>query len=252
MTRVRHAAVIGVVVAGVLTASAGAHRSVGPFNFHPPTTTECVNVSYCVAVAGPWVVVPAHGEATFLMSCPLRLGYLIGGTDARASSPQVHVWFDGTLGAPIGAPPASRRFGAVLLFHAASYNGQVGLFQPILGCVTLPPASKITTVSLVRQMLVPGTPPATAADLRAKQVVLAHLVEQTASENCPRDDKLVGSWDALAFNSNLPPALSYAAAETTRLTRVGNAIHALFQVTNVLLDPLAPQALVQVGAVCEP
>jgi hypothetical protein len=252
MRRIRGAVVLGVVAAGVLIASAGAHPSVGPFNFHPPTTTECVNVSYCVAVAGPWVVVPAHGEASFLMSCPLRLGYLIGGTDARSSSPEVHVWFDGTLGAPIGSPPASRRFGAVLLFHATSYDGKVGLFQPILGCVTLPPASKITTVSLVRQALIPGTLPATAADLRAKEVVLAHLVEQNASESCPRDDKLVGSWDALAFNTNLPPSLSYADAETTRLTPAGNAIHALFLVTNALLDPLAPQAVVQVGAACEP
>ena len=42
------------------------------------------------------------GEATFLFGCPERRAFMVGGTDARASSGEVRVRFDGRLGAPNG------------------------------------------------------------------------------------------------------------------------------------------------------
>ena len=113
-----------------------------PFYLVPSPTKECRNVSNCVAVSGPWVVVPAKGEATFLFGCPVRRGFVVGGTDARASSSNVQVWFDGQLGAPIGFPPSAVKDGAVLLFHAVTDNARPGSFQPILGCVSLTPSNK--------------------------------------------------------------------------------------------------------------
>ena len=40
----------------------------------PQTTQECNKVKVCVHVVGPWVAVPATGEATLLLECPKRQG----------------------------------------------------------------------------------------------------------------------------------------------------------------------------------
>ena len=155
----RYRAVIVLPVAVALVAVAvGPSRAVmhagGPFYFAPPSTDECKSLANCSASVGPWVAVPAHGEATFLIGCPEPYGYLVGGTDARASSGNIHVWFDGNLGSPIGRVSAQ---GAVLLFHAASGNGQAGSFRPILGCLTLKPKNKVSTIAFVSARSVPGT-----------------------------------------------------------------------------------------------
>src|SRR4029079_9843624 len=69
--------------------------------------------------------------ATFLVTCPKRRGF-VGGSDTRASSKDVQVWFDGQVGAPV---PQSVTTGAFLLFHAVTTNGRPGSFQPTIGCV---------------------------------------------------------------------------------------------------------------------
>jgi hypothetical protein len=223
-----------------------------PFYLVPSPTKECHNVSNCVAVSGPWVVVPAKGEATFLFGCPVRRGFIVGGTDARASSSNVRVWFDGQLGAPIGFPPSSVKEGGVLLFHAVTDNERPGSFQPILGCVSLTPSSKVATVSLRRAAVLPGTTPGAALDLRAKEVVLSRLTSQPTTESCPPREQLVGSWSALAFDTTAPPGPPYVGAATVKTVAVGDQVHAVFHVLGILLVPLAPLVWAQVGAMCEP
>jgi hypothetical protein len=240
-------------LAAVTLAGSGLARTAGtPFYLVPAPTKECRNVSNCVAVSGPWVVVPAKGEATFLFGCPVRRGFIVGGTDARASSSDVRVWFDGQLGAPIGFPPSSIKEGGVLLFHAVTDNQRSGSFQPILGCVSLTPSSRVATVSLRRAAALPGTTPGAPVDLRAKLVVLSRLTSRATTESCPKGEKLVGSWNALAFDTTAPPAPPYTSAATVKTVAVGNEVRAAFHVLGILLAPLAPLVWAQIGAMCEP
>jgi hypothetical protein len=241
------------VVACALRSGPGFAQVAGsPFYLVPSPTTECLGVANCVANSGPWVMVPANSEATYLFGCPKRRSFTVGGTDARGSSPQVRVWFDGALGAPIGSPPAARAQGAVLLFHAETNNGEAGSFQPIVGCVSLVTASKIATVSLLRAARLPGTPTSSPLDLRAQQFVLAPTSRDVGTESCGKGEKLVGSWSAVAFNTTQPPDPSYAHAVSVSTSMAGNKVHARFRIMlPTLLTPLAPETIVQIGAMCE-
>jgi len=236
------------VLAASLTAGAPARPAGSPFYLVPSPTNECQKVKNCVGVTGPWVVVPAKSEATFLFGCQTRRGFVVGGTDARASSPRVRVWFDANLGAPIGFPPSNSKLGAVLLFHAVAGDGKQGWFQPTIGCVSLTDKSKRSTVAAL-----PGTPPGPAVDLRAENVLLRPekgTSEQTKALRCPKGEKPVGSWSALSFNTTAPPDSAFAGAATARTVISGDRVIGSFHM-NRLFGPLAPQAFIQIGAMCE-
>ncbi len=225
-----------------------------PFYLLPAATKECQNVTHCKGVSGPWVAVPANGEATYLFGCPMRRSFVVGGTDARASSSDIRVWFDGQLGAPIGAPRISAKNGGVILFHAAADNHKPGSFQPILGCVSLTDLSKRSTVSARLAAAVPGTAPGVPVDLRSSQVELGlatGLRIPTYNVACPKSERLVGSWSAAAFGTATPPDPSFAKAIAIETTLVGNTVHATFALRR-LFGVLAPVAWAQVGAMCEP
>ncbi len=244
-------ALAAAVLPFVFSASAATAASAkGPFYLVPAPTHECVRVKNCVAVTGPWVVVPPAQPATFLFGCPTRHGFTIGGTDARASSKSVRVWYDGGLGAASGFPAVNAKGGSVLLFHADSEDAKLSWFQPVLGCVSLTPKNKRSTLSAT---VLPGTPSAAPLDLRAINVELfpgarKGLVPSTPAR-CLRNEKLVGSWTALAFaRTGGPPDLSYANAVSIKAIRLGNRV----QGTVTLLRSMPYQAEVQIGAMCEP
>lgn len=236
-------------VATLATSGSAKQPSPGrPFYLVPSLTKECQNVKDCVGVPGPWIVVPARGEATYLFGCPARRAFIVGGTDARASSKSIRVWFDGKLGAPIGVPRGSKG-GAILLFHATANNGKEGTFQPILGCVTPTQRSKRSTVAVL-----PGTPPGAPLDLRTEQFGLKlnrPLLKHTTTVGCPKNERLVGSWSALAFASTGPPDLAYAKAVTVTIVAAGGKVHADIEKSRVF-GPFAPRAWAQIGAMCEP
>jgi hypothetical protein len=237
-----------------LAAVAGSAAADNPFYLVPSVTKECEKVSHCRSVSGPWVSVPATGEATFLFGCPERRGFMVGGTDARASSGEVRVWFDGRLGAPIGVPKANATQAAVVLFHAATSNGRIGSFQPLLGCVSLAESSKRATESARVASALPGKSPSAPADLRAEMVELnlaTGLAKNTTTLGCPAGERPVSSWSALALNTTTPPSARYERAITIRARIVGRRVVGTFR-TARLFGYLAPEAWAQVGAVCEP
>jgi hypothetical protein len=235
-----------VVLAGTASAAQG------PFYLVPSPTKECQGVANCEAAVGPWVAVPASGEATFLFGCPLRFGFLVGGTDARASSAHIRVWFDGQLGASGGFPASDSADGAVLLFHGESDDARSGAFQPILGCVSLKNTSKLATVSLQLTAATPGTPPGPPLDLRANTVVLGAGSLTRTTVRCPGRETLIGSWSAYAINTSGPPSAAYLKAVMITTVIRGGRVHGSFQIGTPLLTPLAPLAWAQVGAMCEP
>ena len=234
--------------AGVLSSGA---RPDSPFYLVPTPTKECSGVTNCEAEPGPWVSVPAHGETTYLLACPRRRTYLVGGTDARASSPGIRVWFDGQLGPSGGFPPIGAATGAAVLFHAVSENGTAGTFQPILGCVSLRNETRNATVSFV-YAAGPGGHPGPPLDLRASSVVVEPGMKRGTSVGCARNEKLVGSWSSYALQTTGPPARRYASAVTVTTATANGAVHAVFHVGRAAVTGLAPESWVQVGAMCQP
>jgi len=238
-----------VLAAATLAANGLASTSGTPFYLIPSPTRECNNVPDCLAVTGPWVVVPANGEATFLLQCPSPKGFLVGGTDARSSSSAVRVWFDGQLGSPISAPSTQSGTGAALLFHAATNNDEPGSFQPILGCISL---KQLTPRSL---FAAPGATPSAPPELRSTHVVLEPGVvygprTRGTSVHCLGKQKPVGSWTALAFFPPGPPDLSHISGVRIRTVVTGNTVRALISSPLSLFNGGAfPE--VQIGAICE-
>src|SRR5581483_7089148 len=113
-------AVAAGVAAGALIAAAPASA-----------TNECRGLNPCVAVAGPWVVVPT-GPATprvaarYELSCPR--GWVVGGTDAELSDRAIDLAFLGTSGITT----------ARTMQFLGTYSGAAGrapTFRPHIGCV---------------------------------------------------------------------------------------------------------------------
>jgi hypothetical protein len=233
-------------VAAALAGSASATGPSGPFYLVPSPTTECQGIKNCVGTRGPWVDVPASGEATYLFGCPQRLGFIVAGTDARASSRDIRVWFDDSTGGRIG-PLVKPKPTSVLLFHAASESGRSGWFQPIIGCVSLIPKNKRSTTSASA-----GVPPAPAPDLVAESLVprsAADLGVQRKGLACPVNRRAASSWGAFGLYTSNPPDASFNDAITIHTELRGRRVIALFHL-NRLFSVLAPRLWVQVGAVC--
>ena len=106
-------------------------------------TNECHGIPSCIRVPGPWVVVPAHGTATYLLTCPNGRS-VVGGLDAQATSRDVRVSFDGRLGAPVQPGQTTTRYA---FFRAVSVSGRTQAFQPLLGCIPTQGGGGRSTVS---------------------------------------------------------------------------------------------------------
>jgi hypothetical protein len=251
MRRQRRSGVVllAALTAGVLAGGSLAKPSRGPFPLAPSRTQECHNLAYCFGIAGLWVVIPAHGEATYLFGCPPRSetkgAFLLGGTDALASSGSVRVWYDGKLGAPIGAQTP----GSGLLFHAVTNDGSQGSFRPILGCISLSQATKRSTVSARRYATGPaGGQSAQTPRPRATNLILAPGDTLPATAGCLRTEKLVGSWSAVAYGTAGPPRLPPPKAVKIVTHETRGTVSAEITTANSI-----PYLIhIQIGAICEP
>ncbi len=232
-----------VLVAAVLPGTVLARTAAPPAQ----TTQECNKVKVCVHVIGPWVAVPATGEATWLLECAKRQGS-VGGTDVRASSTHIHVWFEGQISAPITQGTTT---GSFLLFHAVSDNGQPGSFEARLGCIPVKKTSSSRSTVSARSAMaqLPGTVGGVPLDPRATTVVLQPGSIQTTSEACPKKEHSLGNWSALAFITTSPPAVPLFKDVSVRTT-VGDdgTVKASIQTTSALT--VDDQGEVQIGSVC--
>jgi hypothetical protein len=255
VTGVRWLALVAAVLVVTAAACFGVARGAdSPFYVVPPQkatpTHECRNLGYCYGVKGPWVVVPPHAEATFLLGCPERAAtkgaYLLGGADSRASSPAVRVWYDGRLGTPLGVQ-TTRSSLSGLLFHATADNGKAASFQPVVGCISLKEASKRSTIS-ARAAMPPSTshaapPPA----YRVANVILAPGWDRVIPVSCHARERLVGAWSAVAYGTSAPPVLPPAGAVRTAMSTSGRTARA-----DVRTATSVPYLIrIQVGALCE-
>ena len=251
MTRSFHRLVVApslfVLAVATVAGSSRARPAAGPFYVPPSTTHQCAKLPYCYGITGPWIVVPAHGEATFLFGCPAKATgkYLLAGTDSLASSKHVRVWWDGELGAPIG----QQRVGSALLFHATTNNGKPGSFQPVLGCINLVQAGKRSTVSVRRAAAPPGTPrSAPAFRPRTKRLILEPGWTRSTSVSCLKKENLVGSWSAVGFGTSGPPVLPKPGAVRVTTREVGNTVLAVIRTAPSVRYLIQ----IQIGAMCQP
>jgi hypothetical protein len=218
---------IAVALAVVVLAAIGASGA--------GATSECLGVRTCIDGPGPWVAVPARGEALFLLEGPRRQGTVVG-VDSLASSRDVHVTFDGLLGGPVGP---SRTTGSYAFFRAVSGRHQLGLFEPRIGCAPPPNSGPQTTAF---QLTPAGLPlNIVATTLPVTPGAVRHL-----TLGCVRGQSLVDSWNATAFPAPVSPALA-GAIRVERLLKGGQV-----SITIVASEtlPRAAHALVQIGVRC--
>jgi hypothetical protein len=203
-------------------------------------TTECRGIQACIRVAGPWVVVPARGNATYLLSCPGGRS-VVGGLDARATSRDVRISFDARLGAPVQPGVTTTRYA---LFHAVSVSGRVQAFQPLLGCVPVQGGGGRSTVSAY------VTAPGQSLEYRSRIAVLAPGSLGFAKVSCVGKERLVGSWHALAFRTKEPPPLANASRVHASRVVAGKKVVVSASASDGL--SIDVHAIVQAGAECAP
>jgi len=203
-------------------------------------TNECHGIPSCIRVPGPWVVVPAHGTADYLLVCPQGRS-VVGGLDAQATTRDVRVSFDGRLGAPVQPGQTTTRYA---LFHAVSVSGKKQAFQPFLGCIPTQGGGGRSTVSA---RVVPVGQP---LEYRSRIVVVGPGDVKFGRVTCQKTEKLVGAWHAIAFRTKQPPNLGKVGLVSAHHEIVGKKV----VVTASSTDALSPDvhAIVQVGAECAP
>jgi hypothetical protein len=197
---------------------------------------ECDGVPKCISVPGPWVVVPRHGVATYLLECPGRRG-VVGGLDAQLTTQDVRLTFDGLIASPVSPGRTTTRYA---FFRAVSTLGRRGAFEPRIGCI---PSNTQRNNTSARVFPV-GSP----LDLVAKTIVVRPGTMQTATLGCVEGERLVDSWDATVFKTVAPPSLGLAdAIRVQRATRNGQVE---ITVTTSPTLPVAARAQVQLGLEC--
>jgi hypothetical protein len=203
-------------------------------------TNECRGITACIRVPGPWVLVPAHGSAQYLLACPGGRS-IVGGLDAQATSRAVRVGFEGRLGAPVQPGVTTTRYA---LFRAVSTSGRAQTFQPLLGCIPTQGGGGRSTVSAR------VTPVGPSLELRSRIVIIGPGQVRFAKVACKPDEKLVGSWHSLAFRVKTPPSIGSGTLVHVSRTVVGKQV----VVTATATDGLSidVHAVVQVGAECAP
>ena len=203
-------------------------------------TNECRGIQQCIRVPGPWVVVPAKGTATYLLTCPNGRS-IVGGLDAQVTSRDVRINFEARLGSPVQPGVSTTRYA---LFRAVSLSKKTQLFQPLIGCVPTQGGGGRSTVSAR------VTPPGLSLEDRSRIVLIGPGTVKFARVACTRKEKLVSSWHAIAFRTKKPPADFNWSQVSASHTVVGKQAVATASSTDGL--SIDVHALVQVGAVCAP
>ena len=203
-------------------------------------TNECHGIQQCIRVPGPWVVVPAHGTAQYLLSCPQGRS-VVGGLDAQVTSRAVHVEFLARLGAPVQPGQTTTRYA---LFRATSTSPKPQVFQPLLGCIPTQGGGGRSTVSAR------VTPPGPSIEYRARIVVIGPGDVKFARIGCNKNEKLVAGWHAVAFRTKQPPSLAGLGLISARHVIAGGQVVVTASSTDTL--SVDAHAVVQAGAECAP
>lgn len=207
---------------------------------------ECKGLMVCIPVAGPWVKIPAPGEAavataTWRLVCPEGV---VGGVDARASEVAVAVEFPGRLGSPVNPGITTTRS----LVFKGTYAGKLDRstsYRPFVGCIPGGGGGTRTPTALTRASEVKPGEPITVrlATLRVRPGQLAR-----ATLRCRSGERLLSSRHSVGlYTAGVPTRAQLAAIRVVRATRAGRVL-----VSATRRPGLAPgvRAVVQVQAEC--
>jgi hypothetical protein len=202
-------------------------------------TNECNGIQECERAQGPWVIVPKHGWAQYLLNCPGRRG-IAGGVEAIASSTDVHISWDAKLGSPVSPGRSTQQF---VFFRAISGKHRVGAFQSRIGCIPTGPSAQ--TYAYVVNPTMPGAP----LNLAATNLKLRPGTVGKTTIGCVPTQTLVDSWTAVAFRTSAePPRLALAQAIQVKKTVQGNKAAVTIAVSEAL--PPGTGLEVQLGVMC--
>jgi len=198
---------------------------------------ECAGIPRCISVSGPWVAVSSTGEAKFMLECPQSKG-VVAGTDALATSVDIHASFDGILGSPVSY---GRTTNSSAFFRAVSGFHRAGAFKPFIGCIPTPSSLRNTIAAKPS----PIGPP---LDLRATIARLVPGVIKTISVSCPKGEVLVDSWTATASTAAVAPAAELLSGIEVQAKVHGRSASASISASEAL--PATIGAEVQLGVRC--
>jgi hypothetical protein len=206
-------------------------------------TNECRGLQVCVAVVGPWVVVPAaqrvpRTPVEYQLSCPR--GFVVGGLDAELSDRAIDIAFLGKSGSPVNPGITTAR---AVVFVAAYVGTTPGTpsFRPHIGCI--PASGSGVRVPTSLAVFPPGQP--TARRVRTVPLVPGRAVHVV--QRCVGAERLVGGTHAIGFYSSAPPSARQAAAVTARRVLLPERVAVSVRVAGTLRGA---RAVVQVSAVC--
>ena len=217
---------VGLVLAAVVAGSAAAD------------TNECRGLNPCVAVAGPWVVVPAgnsvpRAKAQFQLACPR--GWGVGGTDAELTDGAIDLSFLGSSGAPVSPGVTTSR----TIVFVASYTGTARAaptFRPHIGCVPMTGGGRRTPTG-VTAVVPPGKP-------TVRRVVTSRVSgTKRIVASCRAGERLVDWYATRAFGTPAPPASGLVASLSVSARAAGASAVAVASASR-------GQGIVQVAAVC--
>ncbi len=185
---------------------------------------ECRGLQQCVSVVGPWVVVPARADgglvtAQWELRCPVA-GYVVGGTDARATTRAVEVSIRGEKGSPVSPGVTTLR---TVVFAGRRAGGSApAAFLPAIGCLPSQGGGgrSQTSVGRTQDVVQPGTP-------FVRRVVVARLRRGgsvTVAARCPRGARLVESSHAIGFRTKAPPSAAQLRSASTRAVEAPAAV----------------------------
>jgi len=206
---------------------------------------ECKGLAICIALTGPWVVVPAgsSGAPTYWeLRCPRR-DMIVAGLDADLGDRRIALEFFGALGGPIG--PGVTTSDRVVF--AATYTGTAHrptTFRPRIGCIPTSGGGRETT-----GLSAPAGQLAAPRPLRRVRTVrLGTSPAGTLTQRCRLGERLLSSSAALAFGRKLPPDV--ALMQTVSLTRRVSGGDVLVTVSTEGRLPRSAGAAVQIHVVC--
>src|SRR4029079_13114519 len=120
---------------------------------------------------------------------------------------------------------------------------------PTIGCVKVLAQTKgRSTVSARQSGVRPGTTPGNPLERRADFVVIASGTRRTKTVRCLGEERVVGSWSALAFVAEEVPSLAHIGKVKTRTVVDAKKVTVIVDSEPSL--PFVPLAEVQVGAMC--
>jgi hypothetical protein len=201
-------------------------------------TNECRGLNPCVAIAGPWVVVPAgpatpRAKALFELACPR--GWVVGGTDAELADRAIDLAFLGGPGSPVSPGVTTSR---TILF-VASYTGASGrspTFRPHIGCIPATGGGRRTPTG-VTAVFPPGAP-------TVRRVITTRVTDRKRIvASCRAGERLVDWYASRAFDTPSPPLPALVAGLSMTASATGRAAIAVARSER-------GQGIVQVGAVC--